>query len=79
MEQKKSEFLGFTDEGYPIVSHTNSCLHWAQNSPSGLCPIRECWYCKFADFRKSTSVDLSASICRHPKNRLCASQAPEKN
>ena len=32
--------------------------------------MRECWYCKYADFRKSTKVHICSSICRCMENRV---------
>lgn len=60
--------IGITDEGYPIVTEDYGCPHWA-NSGHGLTNIPECWYCRYADFRKRTDVTLSQSVCRCPENR----------
>ncbi|MEG1404887.1 MAG: hypothetical protein RSC52_05205 [Oscillospiraceae bacterium] len=70
MEQNNFGIIGVTDEGYPIVAHTNSCGLWVGQSPGGLCPTRECWYCKYADFRKTTAITMQTSICRHPGNKM---------
>ena len=60
--------IGVTDQGYPIVTEGYSCPRWA-GSGQGLSTIRECWYCKYADFRKRTDVTLAQSVCRCPANR----------
>lgn len=71
MEEKKirGAVIGVTDEGYPIVTEDYSCPRWA-GSGRGLSNVRECWYCKYADFRKSTELHMHSSICRCPENRV---------
>ena len=32
--------------------------------------VRECWYCRYADFRKSTKLHIRSSICRCMENRV---------
>ncbi len=60
--------IGVTDEGYPIVTEDYGCARWA-GSGRGLSVVRECWYCKYADFRKRTDVTFAQSVCRCPENR----------
>ena len=67
-EQARGMVVGVTDEGCPIVTEDYSCPCWT-GSGRGLSAVRECWYCKYADFRKRTDVTLSVSICRCPVNR----------
>lgn len=59
---------GFDDQGRPIVTEDYGCPRWA-GSGGGLSVVRECWYCRYADFRKRTDVTLSQSVCRCPENR----------
>lgn len=61
--------IGVTDDGYPIVTGEYGCIHW-QAGTVGLCAMRECWYCRYADFRKTTDAALARSICRCPYNRM---------
>lgn len=61
--------VGVTDEGYPIVTEDYGCAHWV-GAAGGRTALRECWYCKYADFRKSTQLHLSCSICRCMENRV---------
>ncbi|MEG1579173.1 MAG: hypothetical protein RRY64_06505 [Oscillospiraceae bacterium] len=70
MIQEISEQGGVTAEGYPIVFHTGNCPHWVGQNQNGLCQIRECWYCAFADFRKNLEINLEYSPCRCPENRV---------
>ncbi|WNX84848.1 hypothetical protein RWV98_00835 [Agathobaculum sp. NTUH-O15-33] len=61
--------IGVTDEGYPIVTEDYGCPHWV-GSGGPLANVRECWYCKYADFRKSTELHMRSSICRCMENRV---------
>ena len=63
-----SGVIGDTDEGYPIVTEEYSCPHWV-GAGRGLSAVRECWYCKYADFRKRTDLTMAQSVCRCPENR----------
>ena len=68
MEAEKN-IIGITDEGMPIVLPQHCCEHWS----SGNVPMfgsKECWYCRWADFRKSAEVTLEQSVCRCPENRV---------
>lgn len=62
--------IGVTDEGFLIVTHTHHCPHWSPQGADVLCPTRECWYCRWADFRKTTQVRLKYSVCRNPNNQV---------
>lgn len=66
---KPDGIIGITDDGYPIVTGEHACLYW-QAGTLGLCTIHECWYCKFADFRKTSRMTLQKSICRNPRCRI---------
>ncbi|MEG1682670.1 MAG: hypothetical protein RRY95_00980 [Oscillospiraceae bacterium] len=68
MNQTDNNRADRTKEGYPIVAPTDICSHWIGQSESSLCPIRECWYCRYADFRRD--MDSTYSPCRCPENRL---------
>lgn len=61
--------IGVTDDGYPIVTEDYSCAHWTGASQR-LNRVQECWYCRYADFRKSTEIHISSSICRCMENRV---------
>ncbi|MEG2119504.1 MAG: hypothetical protein RRY53_04050 [Pseudoflavonifractor sp.] len=67
---------GITQDGRPLVTHTFCCPFWIAQNGDGLCPIRECWYCKYADFRRSTKTVLEHSPCNHPCNRVPPHPAP---
>ena len=60
--------VGVTDDGYPIITEGYCCNHWAPAKGTGR--IKECWYCKYADFRKSTELHIQTSVCRCPDNRV---------
>ncbi|MFR5011725.1 MAG: hypothetical protein ACLTDI_12600 [Acutalibacteraceae bacterium] len=61
--------IGVTDDGYPIVTEDYSCPYFTGTSRS-MPAVRECWYCRHADFRKSTKPDIRSSICRRMENRV---------
>lgn len=64
-----SGIIGYSDDCRPIVTPTYCCDLFLGQEDS-LCLIQECWYCKYADFRKSIDVKLNHSICHHPKNQI---------
>lgn len=66
---KPGGVIGITDDGYPIVTDDHACPYW-QTGTEGLCSMQECWYCKFADFRKTSRMTLQKSICRNPRCRV---------
>ena len=73
--------IGITDDGYPIVTGEYACPYW-QAGTEGLCSMRECWYCKFADFRKTSHMTLQKSICRNLRCRIVSAggiSSHEKN
>lgn len=61
---KADGIIEFTEEGYPVVAGEYSCLCWEAGS-GGTFEMRECWYCKYADFRKTTQM-MQKIICRCP-------------
>ncbi|MEG2745591.1 MAG: diguanylate cyclase, partial [Oscillospiraceae bacterium] len=61
--------IGITDEGQPIVTADYQCPNFTEQA-AWLTGIRECWYCKYADFRKSCDINLQQSICRCTGNRV---------
>lgn len=61
--------IGVTDEGMPIVLPQHCCPEFVKQA-NGLCDTKECWYCKYADFRKTVDMTLAQSICRCPQNRV---------
>ncbi len=70
--------IGITDDGFPIVTGEHSCAYW-QPGAGGLYETQECWYCRYADFRKTSQITLQKSICRNPRCRLTpADRIPDK-
>lgn len=70
MTEHKAEagVIGVTDEGCPIVTEDYCCAHW-KGAAEGLSAVHECWYCKYADFRKRVDLTIYRSVCRCPENR----------
>lgn len=46
-----------------IIHAIDVCPYFEQDAQS-TCTIRECWYCRYADFRKTDEILLDRSICR---------------
>ncbi|WP_242943102.1 hypothetical protein [Hydrogenoanaerobacterium saccharovorans] len=61
--------IGITEDGYPIVTGEYSCPNWEAGA-GGTFEMRECWYCKYADFRKTTQIVLEKSICHCPSYHI---------
>ncbi len=61
--------IGFTDDGCPLVTASYACPFW-EEGPQCFSLIRECWYCRYADFRKTNNVVIRQSVCRCPQNRI---------
>ncbi|MEG1780964.1 MAG: diguanylate cyclase [Clostridium sp.] len=69
--------IGITDAGQPIVTSCHRCPHFEEHV--ALVPtIKECAYCKFADFHKSNDIALKQSICRCPQNQVAINES-ERN
>ena len=51
-----------------LVRPDDVCPLWEEGKDC-LVPMRECWFCKYSDFRKTTSVLMKQSVCRHPLNQ----------
>ncbi|MEG1790129.1 MAG: diguanylate cyclase [Oscillospiraceae bacterium] len=70
MNKKKVQgIIGITDEGRPIVVADYQCVYFSRQSEC-LTGVQECWYCKYADFRKTCDINLRQSVCRCPKNQM---------
>lgn len=65
--------IGMTDMGQPIVPADGLCEHWSPGK-SPTIQRRECWYCRWADFRKTTEITLQQSVCRCPEARVSVLQ-----
>lgn len=64
-----SGIIGITDDGYLIVAPEFSCRYFEQDEKC-TSNIKECWYCRYSDFRKSSQIMLENSVCRHPMKRV---------
>ena len=69
----------YTQDGYLIVTETDTCLLWELEARSGsFSPTRDCFYCKFAEFRTREFINKVEgmpktekwdSVCHNEKNR----------
>ena len=74
MDRKK-----YTDEGYLIVSESDQCPLWEKNpQPGFMWCTKDCFYCRFADFRTEEFImraeeiprsEKLYSVCRNEKNK----------
>jgi len=60
---------GMPDDNCPVVREDDTCPHWERTGGGTLAPMRECWYCKYSDFRKDISEHRTHSVCRCSENR----------
>ncbi len=70
IKNKKQVNRDLLDSNFPVVKEDDTCPYWESVRDTNLIPMRECWYCKFSDFRKETKEHLTYSVCRCPKNRI---------
>jgi len=56
------------DDTYPVVKEDDTCPNWECTGGEILAPMRECWYCKYSDFRKDINEHRTHSVCRFPLN-----------
>ena len=69
IENMRPKDSGMPDDTYPVVREDDTCPHWECTGGESLAPMRECWYCKYSDFRKDTRVHRTSSVCRCPVNQ----------
>jgi hypothetical protein len=67
----KIQFMnnGVPEDTCPVVKENYSCQHWECAADNSLTPMRECWYCKYSDFRKDISEHRTDSVCHCPANQ----------
>ena len=75
-EKGKNGLVGFTDTGQPIVLPEHTCGSFLPGRDR-LLESRICWYCRWADFRKTTDTALTQSICRCLKNQVAVVHGSE--
>lgn len=60
--------IGFSDDGCPIILPDGVCDFFEPLTDISY-NLKECWYCKYADFRKTTDVFIEQSLCRNPQKK----------
>ena len=65
------------DAAYPVVRESDTCPHWENAGNESVSPMRECWYCKYSDFRKDFNEHRNFSVCRCSINQ-CNREEKEK-
>ena len=67
--KKVDGMIGITADWHPIILPDYVCPYFEADADS-TCDVKECWYCRYADFRKSNEIMLENSICRHVLNQV---------
>ncbi len=62
------DVIGITALGRPIITSTGCCAYFERQN-SALACTRECWYCKYADFRENTALQKRYGICRRERGK----------
>lgn len=62
------DVIGVTAAGRPIITSTGCCAQF-ERQKSALITVRECWYCKHADFRENTALQKDYGICRRERGK----------
>lgn len=63
------KYIGITSTGLPIVTAEQTC-EFFQSGKTYQIDSSNCWYCRYSDFRRSTVIHLTQSLCRCPQNRI---------
>ncbi|MBR6549237.1 MAG: hypothetical protein IKT68_06810 [Clostridia bacterium] len=79
----------YTENGYLIVTETDTCGFWELDAESSsFSPTRDCFYCKFAEFRTREFINKVEgvpkkgkwySICHNEKNQKPKSEKEENH
>jgi len=69
----------YSADGYRIVKEVDQCSLWEEDTaPCYVCSVKDCFFCKYADFRKGYYIDsvkkqpateILYGICRNEMNR----------
>ena len=59
----------YAPDGQPVVGEGDACPLFAPDGSPGVAVMRECWFCRWSDFRENLETHKSESICRNPANR----------
>ena len=59
----------YDESGLLIVKESHCCEHWEPDD-GALVPMKECWCCKWSDFRKGNKNSSSEcfSVCNYAGN-----------
>lgn len=55
-------------QGKP-VKENGVCPLWEESRLPGMAMLRECWFCKWSDFREDTEEYQHTGTCRNPKQQ----------
>ena len=60
----------YSPEGFLIVGECDRCPQWEPHPTSSPWLCKECWFCKWADFRADITVHRHTSVCHNEINKL---------
>ncbi|QOX63008.1 hypothetical protein FRZ06_06455 [Anoxybacterium hadale] len=62
------DVIGTSAAGWWIITSTGCCANF-ERQESALACARECWYCKYADFRENTALQKHYGTCRRKSSK----------
>ena len=77
IENTQSKDENMPNDTYLVVKETDTCPHWESAGNESLSPMRECWYCKYSNFRKDFNKHRTLSVCQYSINQ-CNMEEKEK-
>lgn len=57
------------EHGILRVSPGDCCEQFEKSPMEALVPLRECWFCRWSEFRLDTNTFLKESPCHNPENQ----------
>ena len=59
----------YAPDGQPVVGEGDACPYWQPGEAPAITATRECWFCRWSDFRENLETHKSESLCRNPANK----------
>lgn len=55
--------------GSAFVKESGSCPLWEKSELPAVVVLRECWFCKWSDFRRDFNEHKSVGYCYNPEKK----------
>lgn len=65
--RKGREIMRIDEQGVQHVSPCDCCELFEKSHMEALVPLRQCWFCKWSEFRLDTIAFLKESPCHNPE------------